>query len=123
MYKLFLLFFSVLWLSPLWGIPLKVGKVNVDGDLSDPVWQTLPWKSSFTLLGTKTPAPAQTRFKTFHDQKNIYFAVECDEPAMEKIRKNDYSANSSLIWMNDSVELNLVPDRRPGNLSGPPGRG
>ena len=110
MYKLFLLLLSVFWLSPLWGIPLKVGKVNVDGDLSDPVWQTLPWKSSFTLLGTKTPAPAQTRFKTFHDQKNIYFAVECDEPAMAKIRKNDYSANSSLIWMNDSVELNLVPD-------------
>ena len=92
-------------------MPFLSGKSAViDGDLSDPVWKSLPWKSDFFELGTGKKAPVQTRFKTFNDGKYIYFAVECDEPAMAKIRKNLYSRDSSLIWMNDSVEVNLVPD-------------
>ena len=92
-------------------MPFLSGKSAViDGDLSDPVWKSLPWKGDFFELGTGKKAPVQTRFKTFNDGKYIYFAVECDEPAMAKIRKNLYSRDSSLIWMNDSVEVNLVPD-------------
>ena len=92
-------------------MPYLPGKsVKVDADLSDPVWKTLPWKGSFYALGTKEKAPVQSRFKTFHDKKYIYFAIECDEPAMAKIRKNPYSHDSGLLWMNDSIEINLVPD-------------
>ncbi len=92
-------------------MPFLSGKSAViDGDLSDPVWKSLPWKGDFFELGTGKKAPVQTRFKTFNDGKYIYFAVECDEPAMAKIRKNLYSRDSSLIWMNDSLEVNLVPD-------------
>ncbi|MBO5723495.1 MAG: hypothetical protein J6S58_01565 [Lentisphaeria bacterium] len=98
--------------SGLYGaMPFLSGQnVKVDGDLSDPVWKTLPWKSSFYALGTKEKAPVQSRFKTFHDKKNIYFAIECDEPAMAKIRKNAYSHDSGMLWMNDSVEINLIVD-------------
>ena len=92
-------------------MPYLPGKsVKVDADLSDPVWQTLPWKGPFHALGSKEKAPVQSRFKTFHDKKYIYFAIECDEPAMAKIRKNPYSYDSGLLWMNDSIEINLVPD-------------
>ena len=55
-------------------MPYLPGKsVKVDADLSDPVWKTLPWKGSFYALGTKEKAPVQSRFKTFHDKKYIYF--------------------------------------------------
>ncbi|MBE6405277.1 MAG: hypothetical protein E7040_04575 [Lentisphaerae bacterium] len=92
-------------------MPFLSGKTAViDGDLSDPVWKSLPWKGDFFELGTGKKAPVQSRFKTFNDGKYIYFAVECDEPAMAKIRKGKYSHGSALIWMNDSIELNLVPD-------------
>ena len=92
-------------------MPFLSGKTAViDGDLSDPVWKSLPWKGDFFELGTGKKALVQTRFKTFNDGKYIYFAVECDEPAMAKIRKGKYSHGSALIWMNDSLELNLVPD-------------
>ena len=89
-------------------VPLIREKVTVDGDLSDPVWQKVEWRSGFTQLGSKTPAAAQTRFKTFHDGSRIYFAVECDEPEMSKLR----TAWNPGSWQNDSIEINLVPDAK-----------
>ena len=93
-------------LLDLTAVPLIREKVTVDGDLSDPVWQKVEWRSGFTQLGSKTPAAAQTRFKTFHDGSRIYFAVECDEPEMSKLR----TAWNPGSWQNDSIEINLVPD-------------
>ncbi|MBO5724229.1 MAG: hypothetical protein J6S58_05310 [Lentisphaeria bacterium] len=110
MRKFFLLCLNIFLLPALYAVPLMQEKITVDGLLSEGVWQKLPWKSSFTLLGTSRQAQAQTRFKTFNDGKNIFFGVECDEPLIAQVRKNDYSENSPLLWMNDSVELNLVPD-------------
>ena len=89
-------------------LPLIREKVTIDGDLSDPVWQKLQWRSGFTKLGSKTPAEARTRFKTFHDGSSIYFAVECDEPEMSKLR----TAWNPGSWQNDSIEINLVPDAK-----------
>lgn len=100
-----------LFCSALTAMPYLSGKKAViDGDLLDPVWKSLPWKDSAYELGTGKQAPVKFRFKTFNNGSYIYFAVECDEPNMAKIRKSPYSRNSALIWMNDSIELNLVPD-------------
>ncbi|OQA81857.1 MAG: hypothetical protein BWY31_03601 [Lentisphaerae bacterium ADurb.Bin242] len=91
-------------------IPYIPQKPVIDGRLDDAAWSSLPWNSGFTKIGTKENAGAQTRFKTYHDNNHIYFAVECDEPFMDKIVCQKYSPGSSLLWTNDSVELNLVPD-------------
>ncbi len=92
----------------LFAVPQIREKVTIDGDLSDPVWEKLEWRSGFTKLGSKTPAEAQTRFKTFHDGSSLYFAVECDEPEMSKVR----TAWNPGSWQNDSIEINLVPDAK-----------
>ncbi len=91
-------------------VPYLPQKPAMDGRLDDAVWSSLPWNSGFTKIGTKENADVQTRFKTYHDNDNVYFAVECDEPAMDQIVCKKYSPGSGLIWLNDSIELNLVPD-------------
>ena len=59
----------ILFLVPIFflqAVPLRKTAPVIDGDLSDPVWQGLPWRSSFTVLGKRTPAAARTRFKCFN---------------------------------------------------------
>lgn len=115
MKKIFLCVFVSIFLSGLLSaavetVPCLQEKPVIDGKLGDAVWASLPWNSGFTKIGTKESADAQTRFKMYHDNNRFYFAVECDEPAMEKIVCKKYSPGSGLIWLNDSIELNLVPD-------------
>ncbi|MBO5724351.1 MAG: hypothetical protein J6S58_05925, partial [Lentisphaeria bacterium] len=105
----------ILFLLPVFflqAVPLRKTAPVIDGDLSDPVWQGLPWRSSFTVLGKRTPAAARTRFKCFNDGRNLYFAVECDEPFMEKQKRTVYPVNNGRHYNNDSVEINLVPDKK-----------
>ena len=104
--------FFMLILFSLPGVPLRKTLPVIDGDLSDPVWKDLPWRSHFTVLAKRTPAKAQTRFKCFHDGKNLYFAVECDEPFLKKLKCTAYPVNSGRHYNNDSVEINLVPDKK-----------
>lgn len=71
--------------------------------------QELPWYGDFKLLGTETKAPVQTRYKLFSDHQYIYVVVEADEPDMDQLQLSRKSG-SPMIWRNDSLEINFVPD-------------
>jgi len=93
-------------------IPLKKTTPVIDGDLSDAVWKDLHWHSDFTLLLKQSLAPVQTRFKCYHDSHYIYFAIDCDEPQMAKLRCKPYKTNAGKQYANDSIEISLVPDAK-----------
>ena len=103
----------VLWTFSL-PADLKIPYQNMvpvpDGKLTDPCWKNLSWNSSFTQNGSRKLVPVQTRFKVFHDRKALYFALEADEPSMEKIKARVLSKHSTHHWLNDSVEFNVVLD-------------
>ncbi len=83
---------------------------QIDGDFSDPCWQNLPWHSGFKQLRTLQEAEAETRFKTFHDGKKLFFAIEGSENLPDKLVQQKYAFASSSIWLNDSVELFICTD-------------
>lgn len=112
MKKIFSFLASFLPALTLCAVPFIAEQPVIDGDLSEPVWRKIPWRSSFTLIGTKEPAAAQTRFKTYNNGDYLFFAVECDEPDTARLVRKPYSDGSGLVWMNDSVEISLVPDSR-----------
>ena len=98
-------------------IPYLRGEISLDGVLSEAVWDAVPWRSNFLILGTDDAPAAATRFKVFHNQHELFIGIECQEPSMETLVDTPvYTHNSSMIWMHDSVEINLVPDENLLNL-------
>ena len=85
---------------------------KIDGFLSESCWQELLWESSFYLLGSENSPQAQTRYKIFHDDAYIYLGVEVEEAEMANLRQKKYSKDSTMIWLNDSLEINFVPDKK-----------
>ena len=113
----FLLVFSHRSAAVDFTIPYLRGEIALDGVLSEAVWEGVPWRSDFRILGTDDAATAATRFKVFHNQHELFIGIECDEPSMTSlVDKPVYSQDSSMIWMHDSLEINLVPDENLLNL-------
>ncbi len=52
---------------------------TIDGDLSDPAWQTATWNSGFTQRKPINGAPPtfDTKFAVLFDDENIYVAIRC----------------------------------------------
>ena len=94
---------------------MKVTKSpKIDGNLNDSVWSKTTWNTGFGLLGQPDKqADPQTRFKVVFDDKNIYFAVECFEPLMDKLRVQCKERDSG-VWGDDCIEifLGLSSDQR-----------
>ncbi|MBI3921366.1 MAG: hypothetical protein HY318_08120 [Armatimonadetes bacterium] len=71
-------------------IPLVDRGPEIDGDLSQDVWQQAPWQGGFTVVGdpekTETEALPQTSFSMVHDGRNLYIAVEAEEPHLSQVR-------------------------------------
>lgn len=76
---------------------------KVDGILTDTCWEDAPWTTGFTGLGAGVVA-AQTRFAMAWDAKDLYLAVRCREPAIDKIVAA-VTARDGRIWKDDSIEL------------------
>lgn len=89
---------------------------SFDGDSATPPdflpWDTLPWYTDFKELGMENSANVQTRFKIIRNGGELVLLVQADEPSMDKIVCKEYSIDSGLLWMNDSIELNFVHDEK-----------
>ncbi|HIE52566.1 MAG TPA: hypothetical protein EYP85_12490 [Armatimonadetes bacterium] len=95
--------------------PLKVYAVQrvttppvVDGKLEDPVWREVPALSGFTyILGRAgEPADPQTSFRAVRDDRALYLAVECLEPAVKQLVTLK-TVRDSPVFGDDSVEVFL----------------
>jgi hypothetical protein len=83
---------------------------TLDGKFDDPVWQTGEWYTNFTLLGEgDRPATAQTRFKVAFDEANLYFAVELDEPHMDKLQTT-VTNRDGFVYSDDCAEFMICPN-------------
>ena len=62
---------------------------EIDGNISDPAWELVPWSSDFTEFGPDNGnAPShQTKMKILYDEKNLYVAFQLLNPEPEKIEK------------------------------------
>ena len=88
---------------------------SIDGDITDSVWNQVPWADINHQIQPNDAAPVsqQTRFKILYDEKNIYVAYRAFDDEPEKIearlgRRDDFPG--------DYVEINFdsFNDKRTG---------
>ena len=89
--------------------------VALDGLLAEPAWATCEWQGQFTIAGNRgdnsrahQPVSVQTRFKVLYDDYAIYVGVECDEPALGKLKARTPWRDGA-VWQDDCVEIFFDP--------------
>jgi hypothetical protein len=82
--------------------------ISIDGKLDDSIWQNAKWYSNFTLLKSGEQPAAQTKFAVAYDDAKIYFAIRCEENAMDKIKANANKRDGN-VWQDDGIEVMLLP--------------
>jgi hypothetical protein len=90
-------------------LPLTVKPPVLDGDLSDPCWKDALAVSSFSPLKGATIPEAdrvETRALLTATKTHIYLAVICQEPLIDKLRK-DVVNHDGMVWKDDSIEFYL----------------
>ncbi len=93
----------------------REGDIAIDGNLGDAAWTKAEWQTDFVsasaaaeAAGDPQPVPVQTRFKVLYDQDAVYVGIECDEPAIEKL-KASYGGHDQDVYVDDCVEVFLDP--------------
>lgn len=88
--------------------------IAVDGDLSEPVWQTAAVATNFLLKWPRDggPAPAQTEVRCASDDRYLYFAVTCwhKGPYVLQSLKRDVG-----YWDSDGFAVLLDPANTANN--------
>ena len=81
---------------------------KLDGNINDdPAWSRLAWSAQpFRVYKTGKPAVVNTRFKTLYTDDALYFAFECSEPHMDKLKSE---VNGDEFWNFDMIELFIFP--------------
>ncbi|HUT00966.1 MAG TPA: choice-of-anchor X domain-containing protein [Phycisphaerae bacterium] len=83
---------------------------KIKADLSDPLWKRSSPLSLHPVPGKE--GKLTTRVRVLFDAKNLYVAIECQEPDPKlhaKARKRD-----SAVWDDDCVELYFLPHPKVG---------
>ncbi len=92
-------------------LPLVGTPPVIDGDLSDPAWRRAIVLDRFRELGGREPAAGErveTRAYLTADRANLYVAVYCGEPFMDRLTVR-HTRRDSEVWKDDDVELMIVP--------------
>ncbi len=86
-------------------------KPNIDGQLTEEVWQQPPTIRNFFALGIGgKPVPERCVVWLAADSDALYVAVRCQEPAMsERVLK--YHKKDEPVWQDDGIEIFLDPAR------------
>lgn len=91
-------------------IPLIKAPV-INGEIAKEEWRQAAALGTFVNnIGGKKSSP-ETRGLIGYDNKNIYLAFICDEPAMDKIKAKAFPGrHDAPIWNNDGIEIFFRPD-------------
>lgn len=88
-------------------VPRATAPPAIDGDLSDPAWQTAQRVEGFLILGGDgADAPAQTSVALLSDDEALYLAFTCLEPNIAGLRRAAV-ADGDGVWADDCVEVFL----------------
>ena len=83
--------------------------IKIDGDLSEPAWQAATAASDFTLvLDTSMKAQFQTAVSALYDKDNLYIAMVCQEPNVDRLVKLGEKRDET-AYSDDRVEVLLDP--------------
>ena len=79
---------------------------TIDGDLSDAIWQSVPWGGDFIQRQpNEGEAPTRdTKFKILYDAKNLYVAFKCLDDAPDEVVKRLSRRDG---FDGDWVEINI----------------
>jgi len=78
----------------------------VDGDLSDPCWQSLPAVTEFWYVGTGSPAAEPTTAWLAYDNENVYVAFDCKDSQPDKIVAQQKKRGGD-VWRDDNVTVHF----------------
>ena len=84
--------------------------ITLDGNMNEPIWNTVEEHTGFRLLGTQGGkiAERQTFFKVLPCEDRVYVGVRCEEPdGMDKLEEIRYLHNAG---HSPSIEVFLSPD-------------
>ena len=74
----------------------------------DPAWgKAAVSAGEFRVFRRKRNTPKQTRFKMGYTLKGMYFAIECDESDVDRVKAT--AEDMGKLWKEDSVEVFLMP--------------
>ncbi len=88
-------------------IPFTKTKPDLDGVLNEEIWASA-FKTELDNRTDSLPVVNRTTVKMLCDSQNLYFAVECFEPDMTKL-KADVIRHKGNVWEDDAVEIFLKP--------------
>lgn len=80
------------------------GEVVIDGKLDEAAWTTGPWQGGYHRAVGEGEPSADTKFALRFDERNLYWAVRCEEPNVGQI-KADAKKRDDFVWRDDCVEL------------------
>ena len=76
---------------------------EIDGDLSDPVWQTAPRVENFFDPQSGGVPFRTTRMQALHDDRYLYLAVWCAEPRPDQLKAVGKTDDG--VWEDDCLEV------------------
>ena len=92
-------------------LTVPAGTPVLDGKIDDKCYQNIPFQSGFTTIYKGQKPAADTRFKLCHNGSTLFIAIEAMESSPEKIKKEFHLSDSANIWMNDSFEIFISPEK------------
>lgn len=85
---------------------------KIDGRLDDDCWRAVPWQTGFAMLGGgDVGEPSQTQFAMAWDDANLYLAVRCEDPAVDRLVAKADDGSKDLLH-DDHVEIFLSPEKQ-----------
>lgn len=100
---------------PEYVVKRTTGSPVLDGRSNEALWRKANVLDFVRQNNAKPPAAA-TFVRMLHDDKNLYIAVNADEPNMNKLvakaKTNDSYQVQPYIWNDDAIEIFIAPDRK-----------
>ncbi|MFB3895636.1 MAG: family 10 glycosylhydrolase [bacterium] len=100
-------------LSPLIKHPVPIPKAEIyftnqppkiDGSLDDQCWLSCNTMTPFYIYNTGKKAKVQTQSFATYDRQNLYLAVNCSEPNMDKLKSGKVQRDGP-VFEDDSIEV------------------
>ena len=83
--------------------------VVLDGRLDEPAWRQAVAVGGFTLYGKDTKAAPPTFWKATYDDRRLYLAVVCDEPALDRLQPLPQARDAHAVFRGETIEIFLDP--------------
>ncbi|MBI3920765.1 MAG: hypothetical protein HY318_05045 [Armatimonadetes bacterium] len=85
---------------------------RMDGNLDDACWQRSAVASHFRLTHLANPATMGTEARILYDDRSLYIAFSCEEPAMNHLVADQRGHDQQGVWLDDGVEFFIANSRR-----------